>query len=118
MEVTTTGSSASGMFASFIGGLAIGYGVALLLAPRSGRETRAILGDYAQSTGEAIGSFTRSAVDSAKGAAQSAGNRVGDFVEDSKDTVRSVQSRATGAGKAAIDEMQKAAAARGVDVRQ
>lgn len=118
MEINTSGSSASSMFASFIGGLALGYGVALLLAPRSGRETRAILGDYAQSTGEALSNFTRSAMETAKGAAQGASSRVGDFVEDSKDTIRSVQNRAAGAGKAAMDEMQKAAAARGVDVRQ
>lgn len=96
MESTESSTTGYGMFMTFLGGLAVGYGAALLLAPRSGRETRAILSDYAQST-----------MSSAKGAAQAAGQKVNEFVEDSKERARNVQSRAATAGKAAIDEIQK-----------
>lgn len=82
---------------AFLGGIAIGYGVALLLAPRSGRETRAMLGDYAQQTGEAISSFTRSAADSAKEASQRVGQRVGEYVERGRDRLKGTQQSAAAA---------------------
>jgi len=105
MDSTESSTSGYGIFMTFLGGLAVGYGAALLFAPRSGRETRAILSDYAQST-----------VSSAKGAAQAAGQKVNEFVEDGKDRVRNVQARASTAGKSAMDEIQKTT--RGSEVHQ
>ncbi|MHB1950261.1 MAG: YtxH domain-containing protein [Acidiferrobacteraceae bacterium] len=96
MEASETETSGYGMLMTFFGGLVIGYGAALLLAPRSGRETRALLGDYAQST-----------LDSAKSAVQSASSKVGDFVDENKERARSVQARVTSAGRAVADEVQK-----------
>ncbi|MHB1528748.1 MAG: YtxH domain-containing protein [Acidiferrobacteraceae bacterium] len=102
MEASETESSGYGMLMTFLGGLALGYGAALLFAPRSGRETRAILGDYAQST-----------IDSTKGAVRTATERVGEFVDDSKERVRNVQARVASASRAATDEIQKPAVPRG-----
>lgn len=56
---------------SFIGGVAVGYGLALLFAPRTGRETREALGTYARSTGESLSSMARSAMSAARQAAES-----------------------------------------------
>lgn len=56
---------------SFIGGLAVGYGLALLFAPRTGRETREALSNYARSTGESLSSMARNAMDAARQAAES-----------------------------------------------
>lgn len=97
MEASETGMSGYGMFMTFLGGLAVGYGAALLMAPRSGRETRALLGNYAQST-----------IDNAKTAVQSASDRVDDFVDENKERVRNVQARVASAGRAAAEEVQKA----------
>ncbi len=80
------------LIASFLGGLAIGYGVALLFAPRSGKETRAMLSDYAQSTGETISNMARNAVDSAKEAAESAGQKASEYVDKAKTQARSAAS--------------------------
>ena len=87
------------LIASFLGGVAIGYGVALLFAPRTGRETRAMISDYAQSTGETISKMARDAADSAKEAAESAGQKVseygqkaGEYVDKAKSQARSTAS--------------------------
>ncbi len=61
---------------SFIGGLAVGYGLALLFAPRTGRETREALGSYARSTGETLSSMARNAVDAARQAAESGSQKL------------------------------------------
>ncbi|MHB1514109.1 MAG: YtxH domain-containing protein [Acidiferrobacteraceae bacterium] len=102
MEASETESSGYGMLMTFLGGLALGYGAALLFAPRSGRETRALLGDYAQSR-----------IDSTKSAVRTATERAGEFVDDSKERVRSVQAHAASAGRAVTDEIQKSAGPRG-----
>lgn len=96
MEASESGMSGYGMLMTFLSGLAVGYGAALLLAPRSGRETRTLLGDYAQST-----------IDNAKTAVQSASDKVGEFVDENKERVRSVQARVASAGRAASEEVQK-----------
>jgi gas vesicle protein len=91
--------SSSGLITSFLGGVAIGYGIALLFAPRSGRETREMLGDYAQSTGEKISKMARNAADSAKDAAESVGQKAseygqkaGEYVDKAKSQARSTAS--------------------------
>lgn len=63
-------ASSGRVLLSFIGGLAVGYGLALLFAPRTGRETRDAIGSYARSTGEALSSMARNAMDAARQAAE------------------------------------------------
>lgn len=93
-------TSATRTVITFLGGLAVGYGLALLLAPRTGRETRAILGDYAQQTGETLSNMARSAVDTAKQAAQSASQKIGE-------TMKGAQQRGTAAANAAASELER-----------
>lgn len=93
-------TSATRTIVTFLGGLAVGYGLALLLAPRTGRETRAMLSDYAQSTGETLSSMARSAVDSAKQAAQSASQKIGE-------TMKSAGQRGASAANAAASEIER-----------
>lgn len=90
------GSTTRSIF-TFLGGLAVGYGIALLLAPRSGRETRQMISDYAQSTSEKITNMARSAYDSARQSAESASQKVGDYVDEQRSKIKSAASR-TGAG--------------------
>lgn len=94
---------------AFLGGVAIGYGMALLFAPRSGRETRAMLGDYAQQTGEAISSFTRTAADSAKEASQRMGQRVGEYVERGREKIKGAQQGAAAAASSAGKTLEEQA---------
>ena len=82
-------SSATSSILTFLGGLAIGYGAALLFAPRSGRETRQMITDYAQTTGEKISTMARSAFDSARQSAESASQKVGDYVDEARSKVKS-----------------------------
>lgn len=67
----TNEASTGRVLISFIGGLAVGYGLALLFAPRTGRETREAIGTYARSTGESLSSMARNAMDAARQAAES-----------------------------------------------
>ena len=80
-------TSATRTIMTFLGGLAVGYGVALLFAPRSGRETRQMITDYAQSTGDKISTMARSAIDSARQSAESATQKVGDYVDEQRSKV-------------------------------
>jgi gas vesicle protein len=93
-------TSTARMVVTFLGGLAVGYGLALLLAPRTGRETRAMLSDYAQSTGETLSGMARSAVDSAKQAAATASQKL-------SDTMKSTQQRTGAAASAAASELER-----------
>ncbi len=67
----TNEASTGRVLISFIGGLAVGYGLALLFAPRTGRETREAIGSYARSTGESLSTMARNAIDAARQAAES-----------------------------------------------
>lgn len=82
---------------SFIGGMAIGYGIALLFAPRTGRETRQMLSDYAQTTGDAISSLARSAMSSTREAVAGAQKRAGEYADQGREAVRDAQARASAA---------------------
>lgn len=77
-------TSATRTIMTFLGGLAVGYGVALLFAPRSGRETREMITDYAQSAGERISTIAKSAMDSARQSAETASQRVGEYVDEAR----------------------------------
>lgn len=80
----------------FLGGLAVGYGIALLSAPRTGRETRQILTDYAQTTGERISSAARSAMGSARRGGERAAQKAGEYAEEAKAQAASAAQRAAG----------------------
>jgi gas vesicle protein len=67
----TNEASTGRVLISFIGGLAAGFGLALLFAPRAGHETREALTNYARSTGETLSSLARNAVDAARQATES-----------------------------------------------
>jgi gas vesicle protein len=54
MTSETTGIGAGGLFLAFLGGALAGTAAALLLAPRSGAETRANIGEAVSQTGEQV----------------------------------------------------------------
>lgn len=87
-------TSATRTIMTFLGGLAVGYGVALLFAPRSGRETREMITDYAQSAGERISTIAKSAMDSARQTAETASQRVGEYVDEARTKVGKTASAA------------------------
>lgn len=97
------GSATRSIF-TFLGGLAVGYGVALLLAPRSGRETRQMITDYAQSTSEKITNMARSAYDSARQSAESASQKVGDYVDEQRAKIKSAASSAASSARSGSNQ--------------
>ena len=106
IETQEYGASGAKLAMTFLGGLAVGYGIALLFAPRTGKETRAMLSDYAQTTGQRVSTLARDAAESAKNVAASAGRRVNDYIEEGKDKLKSAQnkaSRAAGDAKVAVE---------------
>lgn len=80
---------------TFVGGIAVGYGVALLFAPRSGRETRQMISEYANNTSERISDMARSAMDSARQAADRVSQRASDYADKASSTVSSAANRTT-----------------------
>lgn len=92
---------------SFILGVAIGVGAALLLAPRAGEDTRRLIGESARRAGETV--FDSVAEVSNRVGAEVADmhERVTDRVEDARDAVRRGQEQVLGAidaGRAAAAE--------------
>ena len=81
--------------AAFLAGALIGAGVALLLAPQSGAETRGMLRDYAgrakdelKQRGQEVKSTLDSAMERGKEAFESAKDRGKDFYGSGKEAVR------------------------------
>jgi gas vesicle protein len=81
--------------AAFLAGALIGAGVALLLAPQSGAETRGMLRDYAgrakdelKQRGQEVKSTLDSAMERGKEAFESAKERGKDFYGSGKDAIR------------------------------
>lgn len=91
MEIYPENTSTTRAVLSFLGGLAVGYGIALLFAPRAGHETRRMISDYAQSTGERISTAARGAMKSARQSAESAGERAGEYLDEARAKAKSVQ---------------------------
>lgn len=89
MEIYPENTSTTRAVLSFLGGLAVGYGIALLFAPRAGRDTRQMITDYAQSTGERISSAARGAMRSTRQTAESAGERAGEYLEEARAKAKS-----------------------------
>jgi len=54
MTSENAGFGAGGIFLAFLGGALAGTAAALLLAPRSGAETRATIGDAVGQTGDRV----------------------------------------------------------------
>ncbi|MHB1565984.1 MAG: YtxH domain-containing protein [Acidiferrobacter sp.] len=74
---------------TFVGGLAVGYALAALFVPRSGREVRSALTEYAKSTSGSLSDAMQGAVDAARRATRTVARRVTDVVEQGKDNARS-----------------------------
>ncbi len=94
MSQDDNGVSTSTVLVSFLAGAALGVGLALLYAPKSGRDMR-----------EQIGDLTEDAVGKIKEYAKEAQNKIKATVEDGKETIRekkSILSSAIEAGKEAI----------------
>ncbi len=70
------GSRTRSRILTFMGGLAVGYAAATLLAPKSGREIRSSLSDYAKTTSDSVSSAMRGVIDSARHATRSVGRRM------------------------------------------
>ena len=88
------GVSPSTVLVSFLAGAALGAGLALLYAPKSGREMREQIGDLADDAVDKIKEYTREAQDKIKAT-----------LEEGKETIKekkSILSSAIEAGREAI----------------
>ncbi len=98
----------------FIGGMALGYAVATLLAPRSGREIRSSLSEFAKSKGDSVSGAVRNAVGAARDATRNVSRRVADAMdqgrEKARDAVGSAASKAASASRAAEEMTHERAA--------
>lgn len=72
----------------FLGGVAVGYVVATLLAPKSGREVRSSLSDYAKNTTGTMSGAVRNAVGAAREATRTVTRRMADAMDQSKEKAR------------------------------
>ena len=102
MSEEDKGISAGTVLVSFVAGAAVGAGLALLYAPKSGREMR-----------EAIVDLTEDAVDKIKEYAKEAQDKIKTAIEDGKDTLtekKSILSAAIEAGKEAMRKEKEEAA--------
>jgi gas vesicle protein len=90
------GVSASTVLVSFLAGAALGAGLALLYAPKSGRETREQIADLADDAADRIKEYAKEAQDKIKTA-----------LEEGKETImekKSILSSAIDAGREAIQK--------------
>jgi gas vesicle protein len=90
------GVAASTVLVSFLAGAALGAGLALLYAPKSGREIR-----------EQIGDLTDDAVDKIKEYAREAQDKIKATLEDGKETILEKKSILSSAIEAGRDAIQK-----------
>jgi gas vesicle protein len=96
MAQDDNGLAASTVLVSFLAGAALGAGLALLYAPKSGREIRGQIGD-----------LTDDAVDKIKEYAREAQEKIKATLEDGKETIlekKSILSSAIEAGREAIQK--------------
>jgi len=90
------GISAGTVLVSFVAGAAIGAGLALLYAPKSGSEMRGTIAD-----------FTEDAVDKIKEYTKEAQEKIKSAIEDGKETIIEKKSILTSAIEAGREAMQK-----------
>jgi len=89
------GISAGTVLVSFVAGAALGAGLALLYAPKSGREMR-----------ESVADLTEDALDKIKEYAKEAQDKIKSALEDGKETIvekKSILASAIEAGREAIN---------------
>lgn len=90
------GICAGTVLVSFVAGAAIGAGLALLYAPKSGSEMRETIADFAEDAVDKIKEYTKEAQDKIKTA-----------IEDGKDTIiekKSILASAIEAGREAMSK--------------
>ena len=85
------GSSMGGTYTAFAVGALVGAGLALLLAPRSGRETRELICKKSSDLGDAA----RDAVEKGKQLVTEAGHRVASAVQAGKKAAEDVKAELT-----------------------
>lgn len=90
------GISAGTVLVSFVAGAAIGAGLALLYAPKSGTEMRGTIAD-----------FTEDAVDKIKEYTKDAQEKIKSAIEDGKETISEKKSILASAIEAGREAMQK-----------
>ena len=90
------GISAGTVLVSFVAGAAVGAGLALLYAPKSGREMR-----------ETIADLTEDAVDKIKEYAKDAQDKIKTVIEEGRETVVEKKSILASAIEAGKEAMQK-----------
>jgi gas vesicle protein len=90
------GTSAGTVFLSFLAGAAVGAGLALLYAPKTGKELR-----------EKIGDLTDDAVGKIKNYATEAQEKIKSTIEDSKEVIKEKKSILTSAFEAGKEAMEK-----------
>jgi gas vesicle protein len=90
------GTCASTIFLSFLAGAAVGAGLALLYAPKTGRELR-----------EKIGELTDDAVGKIKNYASEAQEKIKTTIEDGKEVIREKKSILTTAIEAGKEAMER-----------
>ena len=96
MAQDDNGVSASTVLVSFLAGAALGAGLALLYAPKSGREMR-----------DQIGDLTDDAVDKIKEYAKEAQDKIKATLEECKETIMEKKSILSSAIEAGRDAIQK-----------
>jgi len=92
----------------FIGGVAIGYAVATLLTPKSGREIRSSLSDYAKATTDSVSGAVRNAASAAQGVRRAVTRRVADALDQGKEKARylgEVAASKTAAASKAVEDI-------------
>ena len=72
----------------FVSGVALGYAAATLLAPKSGREIRSSLSDFAKTKSDRMSGAVRDAVGAARDATRSVTRRVADAMDQGRDKAR------------------------------
>jgi gas vesicle protein len=90
------GTSAGTVFLSFLAGAAVGAGLALLYAPKTGKELR-----------EKIGELTDDAVGKIKSYATEAQEKLKSTIEDGKDAIKEKKSILTSAIEAGKEAMER-----------
>ena len=90
------GTSAGTVFLSFLAGAAVGAGLALLYAPKTGKELR-----------EKIGELTDDAVGKIKTYASEAQEKIKSTIEDGKEVIKEKKSILTSAFEAGKEAMER-----------
>jgi gas vesicle protein len=72
----------------FVSGLALGYAAAALFAPKSGRELRSSLSEFAKTNSDRMSGAVRDAVGAARDVTRNMARRAGDAVDQGREKAR------------------------------